>query len=186
LDEAGFVLVPDLIEPAFRTLLWTYVAEKVARGLAHLGDRVGPKTPVLHADPMFEGLLAKLRAQISEIAGRNLTATYSYVRVYRNGDVLRRHRDRSACEYSVSLNVGQLPDRTWPLHLQTKDGPKAVELRPGDAVVFKGIDCDHWREAFEGERLVQAFFHYVDADGPYADLPKPARPAGARRPLLPS
>jgi hypothetical protein len=170
IDQVGYVLVPDLIEPGMRRLLWAYVVAKVDRGLTKLGDRVGPDTPVLQSDPMFDRVLDQLRPRISDIAGRNLLPTYSYVRVYRNRDVLARHSDRSACEFSVSLNVGQVPDRAWPLHLQTSDGPRAVDLRPGDGVVFKGIECDHWREAYEGERLVQAFFHYVDADGPYADL----------------
>jgi hypothetical protein len=27
----------------------------------------------------------------------------------------------------------------------------------------------HWREPFQGSRLVQVFLHYVDRNGPYAD-----------------
>jgi hypothetical protein len=44
----------------------------------------------------------------------------------------------------------------------------AIDLAPGDAAVYRGIDCYHWREPFEGAEAAQVFLHYVDRDGPHA------------------
>ena len=52
--------------------------------------------------------------------GLDLEPTYSYLRVYKNGDVLHKHTDRKACEYSVSLTLKrESDDEIWPLYLQT-------------------------------------------------------------------
>jgi hypothetical protein len=43
-----------------------------------------------------------------------------------------------------------------------------ITLHPGDMLVYKGREVPHWRECFDGNYWIQAFFHYVDADGPLA------------------
>jgi hypothetical protein len=47
---------------------------------------------------------------------------------------------------------------------------------PGDALLYRGIDLFHWRDAYPGEALVQVFLHYVDRDGPHADRKFDGRP----------
>src|SRR6516164_9305935 len=42
------------------------------------------------------------------------TRSNSYLRLYKRGDVLKRHRDRTACEISLSLNIGQRTAEPWP------------------------------------------------------------------------
>ena len=41
-----------------------------------------------------------------EITGLNLKPTYSYWRLYKTGDVLKRHKDRPSCEVSTTLCLG--------------------------------------------------------------------------------
>ena len=41
-------------------------------------------------------------------------------------------------------------------------------LRPGDALLYRGMEFTHWRDPYQGSRMFQAFMHYVDADGPHA------------------
>jgi PKHD-type hydroxylase len=44
---------------------------------------------------------------------------------------------------------------------------------PGDMVVYKGCDVEHWRpklKARDNEWVVQLFIHYTDANGPYKHL----------------
>jgi hypothetical protein len=48
------------------------------------------------------------------------------------------------------------------------DGKK-VNLKPGDGVIYRGCEIEHWREAYEGDYHIQAFLHYVDANGKYAN-----------------
>jgi hypothetical protein len=107
--------------------------------------------------------------QIEAVTGCRLEPTYSYLRIYKQGDVLRSHRDRAACQFSLSLNIGQVPDEPWPLYVENPGGPARVVLRPGDALLYRGVELFHWREPYPGRQLAQVFLHFVDAGGPYAD-----------------
>jgi hypothetical protein len=45
-----------------------------------------------------------------------------------------------------------------------------IKQNPGDAIIYRGCDIDHWRDTFEAgpnSFQVQAFFHYIDRSGPY-------------------
>ena len=45
-----------------------------------------------------------------------------------------------------------------------------MTLGPGDAIIYRGIECAHWRDALEGQEAVQAFLFYVDQNGPHAEF----------------
>ena len=49
-----------------------------------------------------------------------------------------------------------------------KEGVK-IDLEPGDALIYRGNDVEHWREAFEGENCGQVFLHYNDASSEHAE-----------------
>jgi hypothetical protein len=132
-------------------------------------DEQVPNTPAGYGDTAFDGLLEYLRPRVEHRSGHKLLPTYSYFRLYKRGDQLKRHRDRPACEISVSLNIGQTPSAPWPLYVEGQTVPFGASLAPGDALLYRGIDCFHWREPYLGSRLVQVFLHYVDCDGPHAD-----------------
>ena len=36
-------------------------------------------------------------------------------------------------------------------------------------LMYRGIECAHWRTPYDGDRLAQLFLHYVDQNGAYAD-----------------
>jgi hypothetical protein len=48
------------------------------------------------------------------ITNLKLNPNYSYARIYKNGDVLRRHKDRFSCEISTTINLG---GDDWPIYL---------------------------------------------------------------------
>ena len=102
---------------------------------------------------------------VEQASGLALYPTYSYFRLYKHGDVLKRHRDRPACEISVTLNLGQEPAEPWPIYIERDAAPFAAQLCPGDALIYRGCDCFHWRDAYRGVRLAQVFLHYVDRNG---------------------
>jgi len=137
-----------------------------------------------YADPAMEALLLHMQPTIERVTGLRLHPTYSFFRVYRNGDELLPHIDRPSCEISatvclnhsyVSANLFSEIDLvdalietgySWPIIIQ---GTK-VHMNPGDLVVYKGMELTHWRDAFlppEDSWHVQAFLHYVDQDGPF-------------------
>ena len=53
--------------------------------------------------------------------------------------------------------------------LESPRGTVVADLGPGDAMLYRGCECPHWRDAFDGEQCAQVFLHYVDADGPYSE-----------------
>ena len=81
-----------------------------------------------------------------------------------------KHTDRPSCEISISLCLGYEAEHAWPLLLELRSGTSSIELEPGDALFYRGIEVSHWRQPMKGERAVQVFLHYVDQTGPYAEL----------------
>jgi len=136
-------------------------------------DEQVPGTYSHYADIVMETLLQSLQPKMEEETGLKLIPTYSYARIYKKGDVLKRHKDRYSCEVSTTLNIG---GDEWPIYLEPsgeegKEGVK-VDMQPGDMLVYKGCDVEHWREAFEGDNCGQVFLHYNDASDEKAEQNK--------------
>ena len=121
-----------------------------------------------YADTLMESILLHLQPTMEQATGLSLLPTYSYLRIYETGAVLARHKDRHACEISASLTLGFDAPEPWPLWLESNQQPRSITLHRGDMLVYKGRDLAHWRERFDGKYWIQAFFHYVDANGPLA------------------
>ena len=136
-------------------------------------DEQIPETYSHYADIAMETLLEKLKPLMEKESGLKLNETYSYARIYKKGDELKRHKDRYSCEVSTTLNLG---GDEWPIYLEPsgeegKEGTKVI-LNQGDMLVYKGCDVEHWREAFEGENCGQVFLHYNDASDEKAEKNK--------------
>lgn len=173
-DTHGYSVLRSLLSQEQQAALFEYALTEAPVVAV---DPEVPGTLVAYGDPRMEHLLEMLRPRIERESGRSLFPTYSYFRRYKRGDKLSRHVDREACEVSLSLNLGRQSDQPWPLWLETYDKQaRAIELEPGDAVVYRGIDLPHWREAFDGELTLQVFLHYVDQNGPYAGFKFDGRP----------
>ena len=136
-------------------------------------DEQIPETYSHYADVAMETLLEKLKPLMEKESGLKLNETYSYARIYKKGDELKRHKDRYSCEVSTTLNLG---GDEWPIYLEPsgeeeKEGTKVI-LNQGDMLVYKGCDVEHWREKFEGENCGQVFLHYNDASDEKAEQNK--------------
>lgn len=92
--------------------------------------------------------------------GLSLLPTYAYWRMYTYGSYLKKHKDRPSCEISVTLHLGG--DKKWPIFVEGK----SFLLKPGDAIIYRGCEQEHWREKFYGDWYSQLFIHYVNANGP--------------------
>jgi hypothetical protein len=121
-------------------------------------------------------LLRAMARTVSGLVGRDLLPSYSFWRIYESGAVLKRHRDRKACEVSVTIALAAEPaDNAWPICLTDLHGKDhAISQNIGAGLLYQGIKVPHWRDPLAGERHYQLFLHYVDANGPYASYAEEA------------
>jgi len=146
-------------------------------------DQQVPNTYSHYADHVIETLLVKMLPVMAKETGLNLVPTYSYARIYKKGDILRRHKDRPSCEISTTLNLGGDP---WPIFIDGTGADSVIDeyksiIKPnapegtkvlldvGDMLVYSGCELEHWREPFEGDVCAQVFLHYNHVNGPFAE-----------------
>jgi len=120
-----------------------------------------PHTYSCYSDIVMETLMLKCQPIMEKTTGLKLQPAYTYARLYKKGDVLKRHKDRFSCEISTTMNLG---GDKWDLYLEPsgevgKKGIK-VDLQQGDMLVYSGCELEHWREKFKGKMCGQVFLHY--------------------------
>jgi hypothetical protein len=144
-------------------------------------DEQIPDTYSQYGNIAMETLLLKCQPQMEKVTGLKLYPAYTYARIYKKGDILKRHKDRFSCEISTTMNLG---GDDWPIYLEPdpkKGGVKPgqgyvsdntkgvrVDLKPGDMLVYSGCELEHWREKFKGKECVQVFLHYNNRKTPGA------------------
>ena len=143
----------------FETLLGFYEAK----------DQQIPHTYSFYSDIAMETLMLKCQPIMEKTTGLKLYPAYTYGRVYKKGDILKRHKDRFSCEISTTMNLG---GDDWSIFLEpsgeeNKKGIK-VDLKPGDMLVYRGCDLEHWREKFKGKCNAQVFLHYNNTKTKFA------------------
>jgi predicted 2-oxoglutarate/Fe(II)-dependent dioxygenase YbiX len=112
----------------------------------------------------FLELLCEKTPEVSEILEETVLPTYAYARVYKTGSTLKKHSDRDSCEISLTLHLGG--DKPWLIWIKTPEGEdRSIELKPGDAMMYRGTIAEHWRDEYDGEEYVQVFLHYVRSRG---------------------
>ena len=140
-----------------------------------------PNTYSQYANMAMETLMLKCQPGMEKATGLKLYPAYTYARIYKKGDELKRHKDRFSCEISTTMNLG---GDDWPIYLEPdpkKGGVKPgqgyvsdntkgvrVDLKPGDMLVYSGCELEHWREKFKGKECVQVFLHYNNRKTPGA------------------
>ena len=135
-------------------------------GVTHSGNKLvgnfnDPQVPNSYAkygDRLMETLLVKTIAVMQKKTGLKLVPTYSYTRLYRKGNILRRHKDRPSCEISTKLNLG---GDNWPIFIDPTgsnnvideykgimkpDAPKGIKilLKPGDMIIYSSRHMLIW------------------------------------------
>ena len=183
--ENNYMVIKEAISKELALFVYTYFLNKrrIARRLfddryispftTEFGvwsDEQIPNTYSHYSDIAMETLLENLQPEMENQTGLKLVETYSYARIYKKGDILERHKDRPSCEVSTTLNLG---GDEWPIFIEPsgeeeKEGSKVI-LEPGDMLIYRGCELEHWREAFEGDNCGQVFLHYNDSSGENAE-----------------
>ena len=144
-------------------------------------DEQIPHTYSQYSNIAMETLMLKCQPKMEEATGLELYPAYTYARIYKKGDELKRHKDRFSCEISTTMN---LAGDDWPIYLSPNENvcipngknitPESkakgikVDLKQGDMLVYSGCELEHWREKFKGKECVQVFLHYNNRKTPGA------------------
>jgi len=126
----------------------------------------------VYSDILMETMSYFLLPHMERNTGLSLCSTYTYYRVYRPGMILDRHKDRPSCEISTTVCFGFNYNNAdsayrWGMYVEPNI---LIAQNPGDLIVYRGCEVDHWRDPFNvgpGSYQVQAFFHYIDKNGPF-------------------
>ena len=126
---------------------------KFTPGFGTWEDTQIPNTYSQYGDFFMETLMMKVFPIMQERTRLRLVPCYTYTRVYKKGDILKRHSDRSSCEISTTLHLGGQP---WPIFLDPT-GTKSVineekqiikpnaptgfpiDLEVGDMLVYRAV-----------------------------------------------
>ena len=100
-----------------------------------------PDTYCCYSDIAMDTLLLKVQPVMEKATNLKLYPSYTYARLYKKGDELKRHKDYAA-------------------YVSGKTKGIEVNLKPGDMLVYRGVDLEHWRKPFKGSECVQVFLHY--------------------------
>lgn len=120
--------------------------------------------------PRYKECHYDIKNKLESILQDKLYTTYYFDRFYFKGNDLKKHRDRGACEISVTVHISNNLDYDWPIYFENPITGEPIEITcsPGDGVLYKGCDLYHWRNPMKGDYksyFHQIFFHYVRANG---------------------
>jgi hypothetical protein len=163
-----YLFLKGMLPPPLLEYLKVYYAVLLADNyFSH--DSQCPSSLSLGCDPALDAVLEWIRPEVGRLVGFDLAPTYSYTRRYAKGELLARHRDRAACEISVTISI-QIPKRAGPsiMHLKPPHAEEAkVEMLEGDGCIYAGTEVEHWRNRFRVGGYIQLFLHFVARRGPH-------------------
>jgi len=186
-QKQGYVFVKNFIDSSVADYLFEYlrfsshaIVLSGSNRVAIEGDEQVPGSfGSRHGDLAFDALMKHMKPRMEEVTGLELYPTYTYTRLYRPGNELKKHTDRPSCEISCTLKLGDTGEYNWPIWMKDAE----YKLDKGDAVVYRGCDLEHWRDVCGGPpeyRMGQVFMHYVDKNGPYPDFKYDKRTSKAK------
>mgnify|MGYP003117330243 CR=1 FL=1 len=183
-EENSWVKIDGFLDLNMCNLLYHHTQLEASRlnflqeqGIQHdaghygtFSDTQAPGDFSKYGDPVMDALVSLSLAKIQELTALDLVPTYSYHRLYTTDTELKRHIDRHSCEISTTVCLGYdvsnvdpntYPDWDWPMFIKEKNGKEVpVHMKPGDMMIYRGCDLEHWREPFWGKNHAQLFMHY--------------------------
>ena len=187
-DDQSALPVPGLLAPevadAFLRTLWNEVmAQRVP--LQREQQTVLTKRALEVHGRNYTPLLALhwgLTSLVAEKTKLDLIPSFAWFRIYFEGDILRVHADRKACEVSASITLAYSDGQCWPLNIGQNLTSKCFlvsddfgdekydtfAMNPGDGVLYCGSTRRHGRTTPNPNRWsAHAFLQWVQRDGKY-------------------
>jgi hypothetical protein len=184
-EDNKYVVIKNFLSPETCAILYQYTILKNQREnhkytyFNHLYDRIWDgqwgdghvdNSYALYGDPLMDGILDLSTEKMCNFTGLKLIPQNTYWRFYERGHSMSRHIDRNSCEVSTTIclgyNLGDLdtnmyPNYSWPLWIVDPQGREIpVSLSPGDMIIYKGCDLEHWRDECKSLNHAQMFMHY--------------------------
>ncbi len=143
---------------------------------------------VVHDHPDLVGLQAEAAGALGELVGEKVDPAYSFIALYNRNGKCPVHLDAPVSKWTLDYCIGQ--SEPWPIHfseviawpedfecadedwegrIKHRSGHefRAVEMRPGESVVFSGSGQWHYREPLAGSsartRCDLLFMHFLPA-----------------------
>lgn len=167
-NNFGAIYVKDVLSKDVISLLSHCLMRAPAYQKGRKDDEQVPGAMgILEHEVLFETVQEKIWGAIETILEEELLPTYSYARLYTNGNTLEKHCDRPSCEISITVQLARTHHYSWPIYM----GGKRFDIAEGDGVIYQGCAIEHWRNPCDGPENYlsgQAFFHYVRKNGEHA------------------
>jgi len=109
----------------------------------------------------FKLLNSKIDQARKVFKSSTLLPTYSFFTEYSGNASLMKHKDMSACTYTLDLCLYQT--EPWDLWVENK----SYTLLENQALAYYGESQEHWREKFpnpENQVVSMIFLHYAEPD----------------------
>ena len=167
LQKQNYIVVNNFLPPEYAQQLHkSFLQDTIDNPAGFVKDTQCTKSLAVYNYHPFLELLIEATPFLAEIMGETMLPTYCYARQYKHGDVLVPHKDRGACEVSMTLHLGS-DGVEWPIYFRKPDNSVVeVKMQPGQAVIYLGCVAEHWRDEYQGNEYGQVFLHYVKSRGP--------------------
>lgn len=163
-ETKGYEFMPQFFAPEEMQAYGNFVLREFPLHLVKVQDPDRGDVCMVWKPWGAEDFHREASVRIQEKIGLNLIPTYNYLTTYYTGSYMRMHKDRPSCEISMSVNL--LSDVDWPLFMEGEP----INTKPGDAVLYRGIDVLHWRDpAPQMVRHMQMFFHWIVDGGEHME-----------------
>lgn len=151
-----------------------------------------------YCSPWGNALSHYIHEKLKDCFDMTLEETYSFTRKYVRGAYLGSHTDRPSCEVSATLCLDYKTDDNtpWTIWLRNdknyagvdaeqvknesqdfnhrdrlKNNCIAVDLEPGDILLYQGPNIPHWRDEFLGDYSYHIFSHFVNSNSMMQHIP---------------
>ena len=121
-------------------------------------DQQVPNTYSHYADPVMETLMMKVLPIMKQETGLELLPTYSYARIYKHGDILKRHKDRPSCEISTTVHLG---GDKWPIFIDGTGADNVIDEYKNNECPILFIDADEEHNIFNKAQTLPCYARYV-------------------------
>jgi hypothetical protein len=160
-ERQRYVAVKGLLDPNVVQYLESYYRQSLKGGLKHF-RRDGTSLNG-YGEACADLALYAFREKIETITGLPLLPGFSFVRLYKKSEKLRRHIDRGANEINCTIQI--YGSTAWPLGVHVDGKDILVNQDCGDALIYRGLETPHWRDAYTGDEHLQLILAYVIKDG---------------------